>query len=153
MGILGKIIDSAGEKIAQAKEQKAQEEAFVQNNPGSKAICAYMVSLFEKGNPGYQWVKENRMGLYPVIYEDAVALCYMQPGDGKSLSGIKPTDEEVVRYSFQQMYQWYGLAAGQGYSRLGTKIMRKKLEAMISGAVQQLPHIKYNIGFVVKMFQ
>lgn len=153
MGLFGQLLETAGEKIAKEKEQRAQEQAFVRNHEGSKAICEYMVNLFQKGQPGYEWVKKNRIGLYPVINSTSVSLCYMQAGDGKSFSGIKSKDIEVAQYSFQEMYHWYGLNEGVGYARLTSRTQFKELENMINSAVQKLPHIKYNIGFLVKMFQ
>lgn len=152
MGFWGQLLETAGEKITKDKEQREREEAFVRNNEGSKAICEFMVSLFEKGSPGYDWVKENRRGLYPVMYPDAVSLCYMQPGDGQSFSGMKTKDIEVKRYTFEEMYRWYGLEPHLGYGRLNSRTQLNALEAMISNEVQNLPHIKYNIGFMVKMF-
>lgn len=153
MGLFKQLVETAGEKIMKDKELRAQEEAFVRNNKGSEAICAFMTDLFEKGNSGYDWVKKNKMGLYPVIYKDSVSLCYMQPGDGQSFSGMKTKDAEVVRYTFQEMYDWYGLKAGEGYSCLNSRTQLNELEKMIDSAVQQLPHIKYNNGYMVKMFQ
>lgn len=153
MGLFGQLLETAGEKLTKDKEQLAQEKAFVRNNDGSKAICEYMVNLFQKGNPGYVWVKKNRVGLYPVINSSSVSLCYMQAGDGKSFSGMKPKDIEVAQYSFQEMYSWYGLAEGVGYASLTSRTQFNELENMINLEVQKLPHIKYNNGFLVKMFQ
>lgn len=153
MGLFGQLFETAGEKFTKTKEQRAEEEAFVRNNEGSNAICAFFVNLFEKGNSGYDWVKKNRVGLYPVIHNDSVSLCYMQTGDGNSFSGMKPKDVEVVRYSFQEMYSWYGLDATIGYSTLNSRTQLNVLEGMINSAVQNLPHIKYNNGFLVKLFQ
>ncbi len=152
MGLCRQLLETAGEKLTKDKEQRMREEEFVRNSEGSKAICEYFVNLFDKGNSGYEWVKKNRMGLYPVMYPDAVALCYLQPGDGKSFSGMKPKDVEVVRYTFEEMYRWYGLEAYRGYGRLNSRTQLNALETMISNEVQNLPHIKYNIGFMVKMF-
>lgn len=153
MGLFGQLLETAGEKLTKDKEQRAREQEFVRNNEGSKAICAFMVDLFQKGNPGYDWLKKNKVGLYPVIYSDSVSLCYMQTGDGKSLSGIKPKDMEVARYTFQEMYDWYGLQEGAGYTSLTSRTQFNELETMINIEVQKLPHIKYNNGFLVKMFQ
>ena len=152
MGLWKQLLETAGEKITKDKDQREREEAFVRNNEGSKAICEFMVSLFEKGNSGYNWVKENRRGLYPVMYPDAVALCYMQPGDGQSFSGMKTKDMEVKRYTFEEIYRWYGLEQHRGFGRLNSRTQLNALETMINNEVQKLPHIKYNIGFVVKMF-
>lgn len=153
MGLFGQLLETVGENISKSKEQRAQEEAFVRDNEGTKAICAFFSNLFDKGNEGYDWVKKNRVGLYPVINSNSVSLCYMQTGDGQSLSGIKPKDIEVVQYSFQEMYSWYGLEAGVGYNSLNSRTQFNVLERMISSEVQKLPHIKFNNGFLVKMFQ
>lgn len=153
MGLLGKLLETAGEKITKDKEQREQEQAFVRNNAGSRAICEFMVDLFRKGNPGYDWVKENRAGLYPVINSHSVSLCYMQAGDGQSFSGMKPKDVEVVQYLFQDMYRWYGLDEGAGYASLTSRTQLNELEKMINNAISELPHIKYNNGYLVKMFQ
>lgn len=153
MGLFGQLLETAGEKLTKDKEQRAQEQAFVRNNEGSKAICTFMVDLFQKGSSGYDWVKKNRVGLYPVINSDSVSLCYMQAGDGQSLSGIKPKDIAVARYSFQEMYSWYGLHEGVGYASLTSRTQLNELESMINSEVQKLPHIKYNNGFLVKIFQ
>lgn len=112
-----------------------------------------MVDLFDKGNAGYAWVKQNRVGLYPVVGEESVALCYMQPGDGQSFSGIKPKDVVVSEYSFQEIYSWYNLEAGSGYERLTSRTQLNALEQQIHSEVQKLPHIKFNNGYLVKMFQ
>lgn len=153
MGLFGQLLETAGEKLTKDKEQRALEKSFVRNNEGSKAICEYMVDLFQKGSPGYDWVKKNRVGLYPVINSCSVSLCYMQDGDGKSFSGMKPRDIEVGQYSFQEMYSWYGLAEGIGYASLTSRTQLNELESMINSEIQKLPHIKYNNGFLVKMFQ
>ena len=153
MGLFGQLFETVGENISKSKEQRAQEEAFVLDNEGTKAICAFFSYLFDKGNEGYNWVKKNRVGLFPVINSDSVSLCYMQAGDGQSFSGMKPKDVEVVQYSFKEMYDWYGLEPGAGYSSLSSRTQFNVLENMISSEVQQLPHIKYNNGFIVKMFQ
>ncbi len=114
MGLMRKLFETAGEGIVKSKEEREREREYVQNNEGTKAICAFMVNLFEKGNEGYVWVKKNKVGLYPIINGKSVSLCYMQPSDGQSFSGIKPKDIEVVNYSFEEMYNWYGLE-GYGY--------------------------------------
>ena len=153
MGLFGNIINSVGENIANTKEQKAQDKAFVHNHAGSKAICAYFVQLFEKGQPGYETLKKNRKDpLYPVVRENSVSLCYMQAGAGTSFASMKSKDIEVASYSFSAMYQWYGLRANEGYSQLSTKTQCKTLEEMITNEVCKLPHIKFNGGFMVKMF-
>lgn len=153
MGLLGKLAQTVGENISKSKEDRQREIDFVKNNKGSEAITAYMVDLFQKGNPGYDWVKKNKVGLFPVINNDSVSLCYMQVGDGKSLSGVKPKDIETQRFTFQEMYRWYGLPAGVGYTSLDSRTKKNVLENMIDTAVQALPHIKYNVGYMVKMFQ
>lgn len=153
MGFFGRLLETAGEKIAKDKEQREREEAFVRGNKGSEAICAYIVDLFEKGNAGYDWVKQNRKGLFPIVNKDSVSLCYSQPGHGESLSDIKAKEIEVVRYSFQEMYSWYGLADNCGYSSLTSRTQFNVLEDMINAEVQRLPHIKYASGFMVKRFQ
>ena len=153
MGLMGKLVNTLGENIFKDKEIREKEKEFVKNNEGSKAICAYIASLFEKGHRGYEWVKENRMGLYPIIYKDSVSLCYMQAGEGKSFQTMSPKDVEVTRYSFQDMYDWYGLDAGCGYSTLNSQTQLNELERMINAKVGELPHIKYNNGYLVKLFQ
>ena len=87
MGLMGQFLETMGEYISKSKEVRKREEAFVRNNEGTEAICTFMVNLFEKGNIGYKWVKKNRVGLFPVINEESVSLCYMQPGDGQSFQG------------------------------------------------------------------
>ena len=135
MAIFRQLLETAGEKLTKDKEERAQEQAFVRNNEGSKAICEYMVNLFQKGN------------------SRSVSLCYMQPGDGKSFSGMKTKDIEVAQYSFEEMYNWYGLAESVGYASLTSRTQLNELQWMIESEVQKLPHIKYNAGFLVKMFQ
>lgn len=138
--------------------KKAADEAerdFVRNHKGTQAICAYMKTLFEKGNPGYNWLKANpSFPLYPKIEGGQVLLCYSYTQKNpQSFKEAMPRDEEVTRYNFQEMYRWYGLADGEGYNLLDTKLKEKELVLRISSAVQELPHIRYNGGFVVKMFQ
>ena len=55
-----KVFEKVGKIIQNAKEQKAQDEAFVRENEGTRAICEYFVQLFEKGYNGYDWLKQNR---------------------------------------------------------------------------------------------
>lgn len=153
MGLFRQLLETGVEKITKDKEQREREEAFVKNNIGSKAICEFLVNKFEKENSAYNWVKENKIGLYPVINEDSVSLCYMQPGDGQSFSGMKPKDVEVVNYSFREMFDWYGLKENEGYAVLSTRTQLNALETMIHNEVGNLPHIKFNNGFMVRMFQ
>lgn len=152
MGLMKKMFETAGENIAKSKEEREKEREYVQNNEGTKAICAFMANLFEKGNVGYVWVKKNRVGLYPIVNQKSVSLCYMQTGDGQSFSGVKPKDIEVISYSFEEMYSWYGLV-GYGYKSLNSRTQLNALENMINRKVKKLPHIKYNNGFLVRMFQ
>lgn len=140
------------------QDKKAAEEAerdFVRSHKGTEAICAFMKMIFDKGNPGYNWLKENRgCPLYPKVDNNQVLLCYQDTqSNPQSFKDAMPKDVEVGRYSFQEMYNWYGLGAGEGYSFLDTKLKKSTLESRISNAVQELPHIKYSSGFVVKMFQ
>ena len=153
MGLTRKLFETMGENISKNKEERKQEESYVRNNKGTKAICAFMVDLFEKGNMGYNWVKKNKIGLFPVINKESVSLCYMQLGDGQSFSGMKPKDIEVVRYSFREMYDWYGLDKNCGYDTLNSRTQLNVLENMINSEIEKLPHIKFNNGFLVKMFQ
>lgn len=153
MGLFGQLAQTLGENITKSKEDREKEQEYVKNNKGTEAIVAFMVDLFQKGNAGYDWVKKNKVGLFPVINDDSVSLCYMQMGDGQSFSGMKPKDIEAVKYSFQEMYEWYGLGAGIGYSALTSRTQKNVLENAINSGVQALPHIKYNNGFLVKMFQ
>ena len=66
---------------------------------------------------------------------------------------MKPKDIEVANYSFLEMYRWYGLDEGNGYQDLYSRTELNTLESMINSEVEKLPHIKYNNGFLVKMFQ
>ena len=146
------IFDQIKGKVKQEMEQREAQKAFVENHKGSEAICEYIVNMFDKGNSAYYWLKENKTPLYPIVQESRVQLCYMQAGDGKSFSGIKPKDIPVATIYFNEMYEWYGLKNGEGYRILDNKVQMKTLEYMISREVQKLPHIKYNAGFLVKMF-
>ena len=138
--------------LQKIKSRECKKKPLLKNE-GSKAICAYIANLFEKGNFGYNWVKKNHAGLFPVVNKDSVSLCYMQIGDSQSFSGMKPKGIEVVRYSFQEMYSWYSLADNCGYSVLTSRTQINALKNMINLEVQKLPHIKYNNGFFVKLFQ
>lgn len=140
------------------QDKKAAEQAerdFVINHEGTKAICAYMKMVFEKGNPGYNWLKQNHgYPLYPKVENNQVLLCYQHvEKNPQSFKDAKPKDVEVGRYSFQEMYAWYGLNDGEGYSFLDTKLKCRTLEGRITSAVEEHPHIKYNGGFLVKLFQ
>ena len=158
MGIFGDFIGGIQGQVQKNKRLKAMEENFVRTNRGSEAICAYIKQLFDKDGPGYDWLKKNKLSpmmstpLYPIVGEDYVSLCYTKYGNGRSFSNSIPKDVEVKRFSFQEMYEWYGLTSVVGYSSLNSKFKRKILESMITDKVQELPHIKYNGGFVVKMF-
>ena len=139
------------------QDKKAAEQAerdFVYNDKGTEAICAYMKTLFDKGNSGYNWLKENRgCPLYPVVEDNQVLLCYQYSvKNPQSFKDMKPQDVEVARYSFRQMYQWYGLAEGEGYNFLDTKIKKHALAGCIRSKVGELPHIKDTSGFTVKLF-
>lgn len=153
MGLFKQLLETGVEKITKDKEQRKREEDFVKSNKGSEAISVFIANLFEKGNSGYDWVKENKIGLYPVINNDSVSLCYMQPGDGQSFSGMKPKDVEVRKYSFTEMYDWYGLKENEGYARLNSRTQLNALENMINNEVSKLPHLKFNNGYLVRMFQ
>lgn len=153
MGLMRQIFETVGENISKSKEERRREEALVRNNEGTEAICAFMADLFEKGNIGYNWVKKNRVGLFPVINKESVSICYMKLGDGQSFSGMKPKDIEVARYSFREMYDWYGLDENCGYDILSSRTQFNVLENMINSEIEKLPHIKFNNGFLVKMFQ
>lgn len=153
MGLFGNLIDSVKENVEKDRQQKEKEREYVRNSEASKAICEFIVDLFQKGNPAYKWIKENnKIGLSPQVNFNTVSLTYMQPGDGKSFSGIKPKDIEVSQYSFQEIFEWYGLETC-GYKQLDTKTERKELEYMIGSAIEQLPHMKLTCGYTVKMFQ
>lgn len=160
MGVLGKIARGIQDQYKQNKVLKEQEEDFVRTNQGSEAICAFIVALFNKDEPAYKWIKDNKKTLvmqtplYPVVGEDFVSLCYMQYGDGRSWESSKNRDIEIGRYSFQEMYVWYGLAAGAGYSRLDSTTKKNKLRSMINNKIRELPHIKESSagGFVIKTF-
>lgn len=76
----------------------------------------------------------------------------MQPGDGQSFSGVIPKDIEVANYGFEEIYGWYGLG-GYGYKSLNSRTQLNALENMINMEIDKLPHIKYNNGFWVRMFQ
>lgn len=148
MGYFTRLAGTAVERIVKGKEESENEKAFIRNHVGSKAICAYIANLFEKGNTGYNWLKENRKPLNPVVHKDFVALCYVQGYQDRL-----PKEIEVGRFTFEEMYQWYGLKPGQGYSYLRTRIMFDTLEWMINAEVQKLPHMKFSGGYLVKMFQ
>ena len=77
----------------------------------------------------------------------------MQSGNGQSFSGMKPKDIEVANYSFLEMYRWYEFDEGCGYHELHSRTELNVLENMTNSEVEKLPHIKYNNGFLVKMFQ
>ena len=136
--------------------KKAQDEAernYIRSNPGTKAISAYMQMLFDKGGPAYNWVKSNRTPLYPIIKSDCVVLCYMQTNpNAQSFRDAMPKDAEICRYSFQEIYRWYGLRNGEGFSGISNKVQANTLESCINNKVQELPHITYNGGYRVKLF-
>lgn len=150
MGLFRQLAETAGENILKDKEQKLEEKEFVRGREESKVISLFITALFEKGNPAYNWVKENHVGLFPVIDEQTVSLCYMKPGDGQSFAGIKPRDIEIVKYKFEEIYNICGLS--NGYLRLRTRIEKNELEKMIDEEIRKLPHIKYCNGYLVKMF-
>lgn len=140
------------------QDKKAAEQAerdFVRNHKGTEAICAFMKMIFDKGNPGYNWLKENRgWPLYPKVENNQVLLCYQHSEKNpQSFKDAMPKDVEVGRYSFQEMYNWYGLEDGEGYSFLDTKLKCRTLESQLTSAVEEHSHIKFNGGFIVKMFQ
>ena len=96
-------------------------------------------------------MKKNHVGLFPVVSEDSVSLCYMKAGDGQSFSGMRPKDIEVIKYKFEEIYKISGLEVG--YNKLNTITEINELESMINEEIKKLPHIKYNNGYLVKMFQ
>lgn len=113
-----------------------------------------MKTLFDKGNSGYNWLKENRgCPLYPVVEDNQVLLCYQySEKNPQSFRDMKAQDVEVAKYSFRQMYQWYGLAEGEGYSFLDSKNKKYTLAGCIRSKVGELPHIRDISGFTVKLF-
>lgn len=151
MGLLRKMLETAGENIVKDKEQRLMEKEFIRTNDGSKVISIFIADLFEKGNSAYVWVKKNQVGLFPVVSEDSVSLCYMKAGDGQSFSGMRPKDIEVIKYKFEEIYKISGLEVG--YNKLNTITEINELESMINEEIKKLPHIKYNNGYLVKMFQ
>ena len=76
-----------------------------------------------------------------------------QGGDAKTLKSSMPKDVEVANYTFREMYEWCGLDLSRGYFILDSRTQMNALESMITTSVLQLPHIKFNNGFLVKMFQ
>ena len=155
MGIFKQMAQTLGENIAKSKEDRKREEDFIKGNPGSQAIAAYLARLFEKGNGAYNWIKQNKEGLYPVINDDSVSLCYTQSGSvhAQSWKEAKAQEITVGKYSFQEMYKWAGLADGAGYSRLTSRTQKNALESMIHQAISAHPYLKFNGGYRVKMFQ
>ncbi len=153
MALWKQLAETGIEKLAKDKEQRRLEEEYVKNNRGSKVISEYIAYLFEKGNVGYNWLKENRIPVYPVINKDSVSLCYMQPGDGKSFSGTIPKDVSVGTYTFEEIYKAYGLQPGEGYARLSTRTQLNALESMINTEISKHSHLKFNGGYLVRAFQ
>ena len=88
-----------------------------------------------------------------MVNEKSVSLCYRQMGDLQSFSGVKAKEIEVFEYSFQKMYEWYGLEDGVGYSVLISQTQKNVLEWAINHEVEKLSHIKYNGGYLVRFFQ
>lgn len=146
------IFDNIKGRVQQEMAQREQQRAYIKNHKGTEAICTYIADMFDKGNSGYYWLKDNKTPLYPIVEESRVKLCYMQTGDGQSLKGVIPKNIPVATISFQEMYEWYGLSNGEGYRILDNKFQMKTLEDLISFEVQKLSHIRYNGGFLVKMF-
>lgn len=106
MGLLRKMLETAGENIVKDKEQRLMEKEFIRTNDGSKVISIFIADLFEKGNSAYVWVKKNQVGLFPVVSEDSVSLCYMKAGDGQSFSGMRPKDIEVIKYNLKRYIKY-----------------------------------------------
>lgn len=50
MGLLRKMLETAGENIVKDKEQRLMEKEFIRTNDGSKVISIFIADLFEKGN-------------------------------------------------------------------------------------------------------
>lgn len=153
MGFLRQIFNNAATSIEKEKLRKEQEREFVRNNEGSKAISEYMTDLFQKENSAYCWIKENNEGLFPKVFEDYVALCYLQLGDGQSISGMKPKDIVIHEYTFEEIYAWYGLEENVGFHKLTSKLQMKELEGIINSQIGKLAHLKFNGAYLVKMFQ
>lgn len=143
MGVFGKIISGIQDQYQQNKARKEAERNFVKTNRGTEAICAYITALFDKGQPAYSWLKSNRKPLYPkVMNTNTISLCYTQYGDGRSYESSKSKDIAVATYSFQDMYQWYGLTKGEGYDELTMKIQCETLEFTILDELEKLTHLK-----------
>ena len=155
MGLFGKIVNGIQDQYQQNKERKEAERNYVRTNKGTEAICAYITALFDKGQPAYNWYKSNKKPLYPKVHDNnSICLCYTQYGDGRSYESSKSKDIAIATYRFHDMYQWYGLKDGEGYSELSTKIQQETLEWAILDAVEKLEHMKRDTawGVVVKMF-
>ena len=55
MGLLRKMLETAGENIVKDKEQRLMEKEFIRTNDGSKVISIFIADLFEKGNSAYDY--------------------------------------------------------------------------------------------------
>lgn len=132
------------ERYQQTKRRGGRVWTYVQDHRGTHAISEYMRMLFEKDSPAYNWMKENRRPLYPVIRATSVQLCDLKPETGKLIP--------VGNFSFREMYDWYGLYPEEGYLRLHNRSELEALEASITEKIAQLPHIRCGTGFSLRRF-
>lgn len=136
--------------IQRNKDEAAAEREWIREHPGSEAICEYFYQLFQEGWPGYNWLKSNRgYPLYLKIDFSGIKICYNDP----TAKTLLPQDVIVQSYSYQEIYNWYGLKSQDGFSYLDKKIHKDELNSMIIERILQHPHIKYSGGLVLRMFR
>lgn len=136
---------------AQEQSRHHSPEDIIRDNKGTRAICAYFYDLFERNHSGYRWMKANpQIPLYPRVLQSGVELCYSEQVKNSSLwSHRQVRNIAIASYSFEEIYQWYPLAKGEGFTELTNRDDRVILADLISQEILRHDHIKNSNGLVL----
>lgn len=163
MGFFDKLADGIKDAAEQFQEDREKQRQFVAENPGSQAICNFCRALFQPDNPAYDWLKDtnehvllkfNKVGLFPKVHEDHIAICRRRVAKWDNEGGGRASnlDEaihqtiEVQTYTFAEMYEWDHADPDTCYAELDSRLMQSCLFDMIRDTLDELPHLENNNG-------
>lgn len=153
MNAFQSAVENAKQQREDKKQREAAEAAWVKAQAASKVICDYFYAFFDKKEPGYNFLKENRQCMWVTVKENGVELSWNGScPNAQSFREIREASKAAKKLiPFTQIYEWYGTSAGF-YLRLDTKAKQQALGNMITDRVSTHQHIKYNGSISVKMF-
>lgn len=155
MNMFQSVVDNVKQQHEQQKKRDAEDAAWVRNQPGAEVIARYFQFYFDKKEPGYCFLKENRQCMWINTREEGVELSwqvtYSKPAESFREIAQAHKDSKLL-VPFEKIYQ--NMGGNRGYfTKLDTRAKRIALDNMITESVKALPHIKYNGSFSVKLFQ